>query len=420
VSSTGAAVHGTEVPPVVAPPPGNPRFPLFDGLRAIAALSILTAHAAFASGAIALAWYGGLADQLHIGVTIFFLISGFLLYRPFFAARFEGRRPPRVRDYARRRLLRIVPAYWLALTLLAIWPGLDGVFSGDWWIFYGFLQIYSPNTVLQGMGQAWSLCIEISFYLLLPLFALAMARLNGPDRRERMVRVELGTLAGLAVACLATRTVEQAAGGGTIIPYTLLGTFDWFALGMGLAVLSVWVESLPRVPRPVELVTRNPGACWAAALAIFLYLGFGLGLEREYPPRYTDTQWFLEHLLSGLASLFLLLPAVFGGAAGGLPRRVLAWRPLAWLGLISYGIYLWQQEVINFLFEHKVQDWIPGSGFMVMGSMAFVITVTIAALSYYLVERPILRFKDRGRRRPVNPRTPLPVDPARDAARQAG
>ena len=61
-------------------------------------------------------------------MTVFFVLSGFLLYRPFLAADLDGLRPVALRDYARRGVLRIVPAYWLALTVIALWLNLDEVF----------------------------------------------------------------------------------------------------------------------------------------------------------------------------------------------------------------------------------------------------------------------------------------------------
>jgi peptidoglycan/LPS O-acetylase OafA/YrhL len=120
--------------PAVAPPPGNPRFPLFDSLRGIAVLAVVIFHVAFITGALNVRVAGDVLGVLgDVGVVLFFVISGFLLYRPFVAARAHGRRPPDPVRYARRRALRIVPAYWVALTVLAIFPGVVGPFSRDWW-----------------------------------------------------------------------------------------------------------------------------------------------------------------------------------------------------------------------------------------------------------------------------------------------
>ena len=98
------------VPDVVAPPPRHPRFPLLDGLRAIAVLTVVLVHVAFFGEAIGPSLGGRLLAHLNIGVTIFFLISGFLLYRPFIAHRAGGPGAPAVTQYAKRRLLRIFPA----------------------------------------------------------------------------------------------------------------------------------------------------------------------------------------------------------------------------------------------------------------------------------------------------------------------
>jgi len=147
--------HDT-LPDAVAPPPGNPRFPLFDSLRAIAALSVLVYHVGLLAQIDFSSGYGRLLADLNVGVTIFFLISGFLLYRPYVAARHGGSPAPRLADYARRRALRILPAYWLALTVLAITPGLGEVFGPDWFVYYGLQQtnplVYDPAPCLAHVG----------------------------------------------------------------------------------------------------------------------------------------------------------------------------------------------------------------------------------------------------------------------------
>ncbi len=170
------AAPGAEAPPVVAPPPGHPRFPLIDSLRALAALGVLFAHVGFLSQTIARHRYGAGVANLSIGVAVFFAISGFLLYRPFFNSEITAAPRPPATDFLRRRVLRIVPAYWLALTVLAIYPGLPVVHTHEWWRYYFFLQVYSPLFAIFGLTVAWSLCIEVTFYALLPLYA-ALTRL---------------------------------------------------------------------------------------------------------------------------------------------------------------------------------------------------------------------------------------------------
>jgi peptidoglycan/LPS O-acetylase OafA/YrhL len=386
--------------PVVSPPPGNPRFPLMDSLRAIAALSVLLTHAGFMSGASTSAFYGPYLARLDVGVTIFFLLSGFLLYRPFVSARFGERERPRIPDYARRRVLRIFPAYWLALTVLAVWPGLPQMFEPHSWVYYGLVQVYFPDWSFGGIVPAWSLAVEISFYAALPLIVLLMERPFMGRTRRAMIGSELVMLGVLYTGALVFRALIRPSDGdlrNSDFHNTLLGNFDWFALGMFLALASVLVEGAERRPALVRLIDRRPEAPWIVAAILFWAIATQVGIGPEFPQIYGAGEWLLEHVFYGAIAFFLLLPAVFGGSLGGAPRAVLRNRVLAWLGLISYGIFLWHHSIV---LELADLDW-GGSRFLGIALSAVAISVLVASASYYLVERPILRFKDpRRSRRP--------------------
>jgi peptidoglycan/LPS O-acetylase OafA/YrhL len=390
--STRAAEAQPAPPPVVAPPPGHPRFPLIDSLRAVAVLFVLLSHTSFLSGANEREWYGAFTGRLGLGVTIFFLISGFLLYRPFVHVRMNGARPTRLVDFFRRRFLRIFPAYWAALTVLAIWPGLERVFSGDWWVYYGLFQAYDPAWFDKGIGAAWSLSTELAFYLLLPLYAAVVAR-------ARQVRVELLVLGLLATASVVARALvaqgDRGAplGEASTFGITLGGTFLWFALGMALAVVSAWLEGSPGRPALVRLVERRPWLAWLAAGGFFVLLSEGIGLPRSGLVSETGWQVAGQHLLEGAVALCLLLPAVFGDRSGGWPRRVLANRRLAWVGLISYGVFLWHLPIAVKLSGKGAADWLPIGGFLSLSVLTAAIAIACAAASYYLLERPVLRLK---------------------------
>lgn len=374
-----------------------------DSLRAIAALSVLVAHTSFLSGANVGAWYGDYLARLNVGVTIFFLLSGFLLYRPFVSARLGERGRPRIRDYARRRLLRIVPAYWLALTVLAIWPGLPQMWDAHDWVYYLLVQVYFPDWTLGGLLAAWSLAVEISFYAALPLLVLLMERPFMGRTRAAKIRSELILLAVLVAGAILFRVLVRSGEG--VVPdsnlyFTLAGNFDWFALGMFLAVASVWVAGTERPPAPVRLLERLPSLSWLVAGVLFWAIATQMGIGPEFPQAYTSKEWLYEHLFYGAIAFFLLLPAVFGDARGGLPRMILRNRVLAWLGLISYGIFLWHQPIVGELAKRDWGEW----RFAGMTLAAFAIATACAAASYYVVERPLLRFKHRSpeRRHPVS------------------
>ncbi len=374
-----------EVAPNLAPPPGNPRFPLFDSLRAVAALSVFLGHTITVTY---LYWLPGnpqlvqmASEVAYEGVAIFFLISGFLLYRPFLSARRAGRKLS-LRGYARRRFLRIVPAYWMALTVFILAGLISGVTAGNWWIFYGFGQIYSIATIGHGIGVAWTLCIEITFYAALPIFAFAAAKLAG---RRRSFRGDIALLSALAMASLLFRAHFNAFSEFATVS-TLAGTFFWFALGMGLAIASVSDASRTGGSPVARLVTQQPTVFWVAAVA-------GLVLLHEVARSGSSVASNLSvHVLYGLVALLVLLPGVFGDEAGGLVRRVLRVRALAWLGLVSYGFYLYHTIVIAQVAKMVAGDTLPQRYLLVLiGS--FAISCACAAASYYLLERPVMRLK---------------------------
>jgi peptidoglycan/LPS O-acetylase OafA/YrhL len=386
----------------VAPPPGNPRFPLFDGVRAIAAGSIVVTHVAAITSFNVGNRLGAYTARLNMGVAFFFVISGFLLYRPFLAARLAGQPGPRIRDYARRRVLRIVPAYWAALTILAATVGLCGVFTGDWWIYYLLLQNNSKATTLCGIGAAWSLTIEAAFYVALPLWALLMMRLQRGRPVRTMVRIELAALLAISLLSIGARTWAFAAyGNQSQVDISLLGNADWFAYGMGLALASVALAGRERDSRIVRVIIDRPWVPWALAAFLWWLDSTQLGMDRGLPLAYNDGQWLAEHLIFPLVGFLLALPAAFGDPRRGLPRRILGHPLLAWIGLVSYGLFLWHQPLMTPIIEHGGDDLIPGMPFVSTLLTVGLISLAVAAASYYVVERPILRFKDRRRPPPA-------------------
>src|SRR3954451_19013512 len=388
---TGQAYAGQRLPPspALTPPPGNPRFPLLDAMRAIAALSIVVTHSSGLTNFNSDNALGTYTARMNFGVTIFFLLSGFLLYRPFVAARLEGRPPIRIRDFARRRILRIVPGYWVALVLLALWPGLLGFWDGPWWHSFTFTQIYWEDSTVQGIFPAWTLCIEISFYLVLPFLAAGIGRLAG-----RRWRVELALVGALALGSVALRTYLQARGGFYVLQNTLFCYLDWFAYGMALAVVSVVTFGREAELPVLRTVVRRPWLPWLGFAAVFTLIAYTFNLPRGFYLVYNNFNYLGEHLGYALCATHLLLPAIFGDWAGGWPRRLLGNRVMAWLGLVSYGIFLYHGPLVRELHHQGAETWLPGSGFLSILLVAVAMAVACAAASYYLVERPALRFKD--------------------------
>jgi peptidoglycan/LPS O-acetylase OafA/YrhL len=256
--------------------------------------------------------------------------------------------------------------------------------------------------VLGGILPAWSLAVEISFYAALPLLVLLMERPFMGRTRAAKIRSELIMLAVLATLAIAFRVILRATETGvpdSNLYFTVLGNFDWFALGMFLALASVITAGMERRPAVVRLIERRPSLAWIVAAVLFWAIATQMGITAEFPQAFTDWEWLWEHVFYGAIAFFLLLPAVFGDSLGGVPRVILRNRVLAWLGLISYGIFLWHHPIVGEMAKHDWGEW----RFLGITLSTFAIAVTCATLSYYLVERPLLRFKHRSskRRHPV-------------------
>ena len=368
------------------------RFPLMDSLRAIAALLVVGSHAAlfagiFASGSVLHPY----TDQLGAaGVTIFFLISGFLLYRPFARANLEGKPWPSTGAYAWRRFLRIVPAYWVALTGVAIWLSLATVVKPAWHIpvFYGFGQVYTAKTTAAGLIQGWTLCVEVTFYAFLPLWALAM---RGRSFRGELVALGLLWLFALGWKLFATRHANPASleSGPWLQP--LPNFLDQFATGMALAVISV-----RGLPAGLARATSRGWPWWLLAAVAYWVVSIPIGIPR--PHNATET-FLARHEGLTLFALALLVPAIFGWQRRDSVRRVLGWRPLLYVGLVSYGLYLWHVAVV-FRIADAMNGWMintlglaPEPRFVVLLVLGAAGGIAVATASYYLVERPALSLK---------------------------
>jgi peptidoglycan/LPS O-acetylase OafA/YrhL len=334
----------------------SPIFPLLDGLRGIAALGVFCYHLDHLRPLPAPLHQ--LASHGNAGVPLFFLLSGFLLYRPLLVKRVLGK-PISLRQFYLRRAARILPAYWVALTLLAIWPGAER-FSDRWWQLYLLGQDFDPGTTFAGIGPAWSLAIEATFYLLLPLYALLLGRRLGLVGEL----VLLGVLAVLAVGF----HVWIGSTDLSLLGYTLPGTFYLFAVGMGVAVLDVRADAL----RVARRWIRYPAVLWGAGALLYVVLSM------KVPSAALGS----VHPVYAIVALLVFLPAVLGSRVAD---AVLGWRPIAGLGLVSYAFYLWHQVVI----EQWVRITSLPTWLLIVVSMATVLTISV--ISYRVVELPVLR-----------------------------
>ena len=436
-------------PPTAVPErSGGVHFPGLDAYRAIGMTMVLLNHAAYSTGYIT-RWagsgglHGTIADviaRFDVSVPMFFVLSGFLIYRPFAGAALAGRPGPGTRRFLHKRLLRLVPGYWFALLGLGLvatrTPAVDlGIQGVAGWIgnllalpaFGVPVETCTGDTCHVGYGitQAWSIGVELTFYLLLPLYAAGIARLaqRAAEAGRDRGRVLLGGAAALWATGTGFRvlvvTVEPSWSRQSLLWLPMF--LDLFAIGMGLSVLSArhGLAGPPAIAR----LAAHPAACWTAAAV-------GLAVMTRFQPPaepfgLNGSEYVPRQLAYGAISALWLLPSMFGDQARGRLRRTLATRPLVWLGGISLSFYLWHLAIISLAKSWTIPDYdarvaiaadpppdnpLAGVATFVgvlwkVALIAWVVSVVVAGLAHRGVELPFLRRKAA----PAHPRADGPA-----------
>jgi peptidoglycan/LPS O-acetylase OafA/YrhL len=338
------------------------RFPSLDGLRALSIGAVVLGHLAGTVGFPQ--WLGDLLRNPHVdvsdlGVRVFFVLSGFLITGLLIA---EERRAGRI-DLARfyvRRALRIFPAYFVLLAVLGVLVSarLIAVPASDFLYAITFTTNYVADRSWF-VGHLWSLAVEEQFYLLWPA-ALALATTT---RAWRIV---------LAVACVVPliRVAEATLmpGAAPLMGTTFETAADALALGCLLALARdrLWASPLYRT----AVDSR-----WLAPLLILLGILIG---ERHRPGLLLGISLVNVGIVLGVDRCMRRPDGTLG--------RLLNTAPLVFVGTLSYSLYLWQQLFLDM-----------GGGTSVVSPFPLNLLCAIAAalLSFYLVERPVLRARPR-------------------------
>ena len=366
-----------------------------DGLRGLAALAVLVLHVWMYTQAND-PNHNLLVDrvigELRTAVLLFFVLSAFLLAAPWVAASRGERPPPRLGRFALRRITRIVPGYLLALFgSLVLLHGTGhprDIDLGELPLFLLFIPNLDPATRNMLDPPMWTLHIELSFYLVLPLIGWAVMRLA----RRRALSGPLALCVALNGVSIAWIAMSYTAGWEPEVTWTLPTYLGAFACGIGAAVLSHGRRLGP---------LAASGLMLAGVVVVFL-----------------NAMW---HSAGGTGATGVIvgdLPASLGFAAivtavAARPARVLGLAPLRALGVISLGVYLWHMPV---LYALQVHDWMPELFWPALWRVLAPTTV-LAIASWLLVERPVLRWSARVTRRR---RAPARAGVAKEALEPAG
>ncbi|OBJ56334.1 acyltransferase [Mycobacterium sp. 1423905.2] len=354
------------------------RVAALTGIRAVAALLVVGTHAAYTTGKYTHGYWGLVGARMEIGVPIFFVLSGFLLFRPWVKAAATGATPPSLSRYARHRVRRIMPAYVVTVLFAYVLYHFReaGPNPGHSWL--GLIrnltltQIYTDGYLgkylHQGLTQMWSLAVEGSFYVLLPLLAyLLLVVLSRRQWRPRLVVAALAAMTLISPGWLVLVHTDHLfpdgarlwlptylawfLGGMLLAVLQAMGVRCYAVVAIPLAVISYFIASTPIAGAP----TTSPASMSEALVKTCFY--------------------------AVIATLAVAPLALDGGEPNrGWYARALASRPMVWLGEISYEIFLIHLVTMEFTMVYVVRAHVYTGPMAYLFVATVVITVPLAWL----------------------------------------
>jgi peptidoglycan/LPS O-acetylase OafA/YrhL len=366
-------------------------FPGLTGLRGIAAGWVMLFHLWMLAGGPRVTVFGIDVTPLfscgYAGVDLFFVLSGFLLGLPFLAWA-DGRRPfPDLLRFWKRRALRVLPAFYIQLALLIL---AGFVLTGAWpvdlrrllaYLSMEFVFVDGISPMLNGVW--WTLPIEWNFYLILPLLGFLFAR-------SRAWLVVLGVLAfsvGFRVFCyyllLANRSIGPLAYPAII---QLPGRLDEFAFGM----FAAWLHLRRRIATP----RRDLAVLLLGIVGLLVAINDLDGRGDLFATG--DKRWIFSYASVIGVSLGLVVHAA--AARVRLADVLFGGRVLAFIGTISYSLYLWHGIVFQVAAR---TGWSSAAWLRGLPGLALTLVplaVAVAWISYRLTEHPFLVTAPAARR----------------------
>jgi peptidoglycan/LPS O-acetylase OafA/YrhL len=368
------------------PPEGKPqrgRASELEGYRGIAAISIIVFHVSqYAIQSTPSSQAISQLAKFEI-VDILFLLSAYLLTMSYARAAIDRTSTMTAGTFLFRRAVRILPLYWIGVTV--IWSIRNPALPGDWIDLLEhltFTQVFDQKRIFYTLGPTWSMSLEILFYGILVILGPLAVRICGNIATRRARTAVL--LAGCAVLYLIPVTWNAASYFVFHVPYdhwpVYFGPqarFGAFAVGMALAVIVAARRSEPVFKGSWALVLRAvgiaivAGATWIDRPNSWGQVGF--------------------HDIAALGWLLLLASTVLG------PRnqrwaRMLSWRPLTAVGLISYSSYMWHEPIMQTLQHHGITNRTVSA---LPYNIAVVLLLSLAAgaLSYRVIEYPTAKLR---------------------------
>lgn len=341
---------------------GLRHLPQLDGLRGVAALYIFLHHFCQAIPAVRNASplqrvFFQVAEHGYLAVDLFFVLSGFLITSLLLLDR---KNPRFFHDFYWKRVLRIQPAFLLFLCVF--WLTSAPYAHGYVPLCLLFIANFAPRFHIAIVSPAWTLCIEEQFYLVWPQIV----------RRHKTASIASLAL-GLFVFSNILRIAVLARHGGTDITYTF---YRLDGLGLGALAACAFIDA--------QGLTRSMRRCisFLQSRTVLVLIVAGVLLTPLYEScRYSES---ISISLAGLCS-YRLISAI----AAGRPFKALTWRPLIFMGSISYGFYLYHAFVINAVVKRFGAPDLSHPGQVALrGALVFGGSIAASTASLYLIERP--------------------------------
>ncbi|MBO3744964.1 acyltransferase [Streptosporangiaceae bacterium NEAU-GS5] len=387
-----------------------------DGVRALAAFGVLLFHVSIETGAaLREGFTGGLLARGEVGVPIFFALSGLLLYRPWAQALLGGRKDPDTQRYLWKRFFRIMPCYWLVVAVaLLLWGEAHRTDPWTW----GEMLLLIHNYDIEhwwfglgpkGLGQMWSLSVEVAFYLTLPIIAALVRAYAGRGAPAVAVRARRALIALAVVGALSyVYTIfEFHPDYRPWMNIWLPRSWTFFVPGMMLAVITVWAREEDGWARRLSrAVSSSAGTLWLIAVLAYVIASTPVTGARFVG---IDGMWtgLFEQALYTTVAFCLIAPSAM--QTEGRVKLLLGNRVMSYLGRISYGVFLWQFVVLYLWYAFTGQKTWTGDLLLNFAAVAGI-TVVIAHFSHKYVEEPARRLV-----RYVTPR-PQPIPEPATAA----
>lgn len=347
--------------------PVKHRAQALDLMRAFAALAVLTYHVWLyrlpnPSRPSRDGWFDYSVFEMRVGLIVFFVMSGYLLYRPLLENWRSAPRTVSLRRYYWRRIVRIVPTYYLAIltSVVLLWgisdtPGVRLPPAEDLWLFLFFLQNYSSETLLTLDAPTWTLAVQAAFYLVFPLFLVFGSWMGRRAWIFPLILVALGAV---------FNWVAYTNGWGPIARLSLPAMLPYLALGMAIAHLP------PLKTRRAAVWMMLGGAALALANSGWHAAAVGdwaLGVFRDTP---------------GAIGYALIIFACAQPVVGSSSRLKFAESFGRW----SYGVFLFHLPLLLFA---KGNGLMPSSSFLTW-LLLVLVSAAVGAATWRFVEKPLL------------------------------